>query len=188
MRPGSTMTAGKTVDLSRRRLLRGAGAGTAPPRRPPWAPAETDFTAQCDRCGDCVPACPEGVIRLGSGGFPELDFAVRGCTLCGDCLAVCGGKAMRGDPATDAPWDLVAEIGEGCIAFRGVVCRSCGEACGEGAIRFRLRVGGAAEPRLYADACTGCGCCVGVCPVQAVRVIAGAPTSGPTTQAERQRL
>jgi ferredoxin-type protein NapF len=174
MRPGSTMTADKAVDLSRRRLLRGAIAGTAPPRRPPWAPVEKDFTARCDRCGDCIPACPEEIIHAGSGGFPEVDFAARGCTLCGDCLTACGGKALRGDPMTDAPWDLVAEIGDTCIARHGVVCRSCGEACGEGAIRFRLRVGGAAEPLLDRGICTGCGWCVGVCPVQAVRVTAGA--------------
>jgi len=169
------MTAGKTVDLSRRRLLRGTLAGTASPRRPPWALAEKDFTAHCDRCGDCITACPEGIIRAGSGGFPEVDFGARGCSLCGDCLTACGVKALRRDPEEGAPWDLAAEIGAACIAHYGVVCRSCGEACGEGAIRFRLRVGGAAEPMLDRDLCTGCGWCVGVCPVRAVRVIPGTP-------------
>ena len=174
------MTVGKAVNLFRRRLLRGAIAETASPRRPPWAPAEADFTARCDRCGDCIPTCPEGIIRAGSGGFPEVDFAARGCTLCGDCLAACHGKALRGDPEKDPPWHLVADIGAACIARLGVICRSCGEACGEGAIRFRLRVGGAAEPLLYGEACTGCGWCIGVCPVQAVRVIAGGRADGRT--------
>jgi ferredoxin-type protein NapF len=92
--------------------------------------------------------------------------------LCGDCVAACGGKALTADPATDRPWELVAAIGDACLARRGVVCRSCGESCSEDAIYFRLRAGGVAEPLLEQDACTGCGWCVGVCPTHAVLVIA----------------
>jgi ferredoxin-type protein NapF len=164
------MTSTKTHDISRRRFLRGAIGRAGTPIRPPWALAGADFAARCDRCGECVGACPQGVIRPGSGGYPETDFSARGCTLCGDCVSACGGKALAGDPAQEAPWDLEAGIGAGCLAYKGVVCRSCGEACGEGAIRFRLRVGGAAQPLVDRGACTGCGWCVGVCPVGAIAV------------------
>jgi ferredoxin-type protein NapF len=166
--------------------LRGSPTRSAPPVRPPWALVEEVFTSRCDRCGDCVRACPERVIRLGSGGFPEMDFSARGCCLCGDCVSICGGKALAGDPVADKPWDLVAQVGDACLARRGVVCRSCGEACSEGAVRFRLRVGGAAEPMLDEARCTGCGWCVGVCPVRAVRVAAAAGGSGSETQGEHR--
>lgn len=140
------------------------------------------FVASCDRCDDCIRACPERVIRAGSGGFPEMDFSSRGCSLCGECVRVCAGKALKGDPADDKPWALVAEIAQGCLARRGVVCRSCGEACGDGAIRFRLRVGGAADPLLDRNACTGCGACVGICPVRAVQMVAGGGPDGPAAE------
>lgn len=52
-----------------------------------------------------------------------------------------------------------------------VVCRSCGDACGEAAIRFSPRLGGAACPAVLADRCTGCGDCVSACPVGAVTMI-----------------
>jgi ferredoxin-type protein NapF len=171
--------------ISRRQLFRGDLRGPRPALRPPWASSEQTFVARCDRCRDCVSACPEQVIRLGTAGFPEMEFSARGCSLCGECVTACGGKALRGDPASDMPWDLVAEIGDGCLARRGVVCRSCGESCGEGAIRFRLRVGGVAEPLLVQDACTGCGWCVGVCPTHAVRVIASSRRREPASPMEQ---
>jgi ferredoxin-type protein NapF len=54
--------------------------------------------------------------------------------------------------------------------MRGVVCRSCGEVCDEGAIRFPLQRGGTAQPTLDPDTCNGCGGCIAVCPVDAIRV------------------
>jgi ferredoxin-type protein NapF len=57
-----------------------------------------------------------------------------------------------------------------CLAARGVVCRSCGDSCPHAAIRFWPRIGGPALPEILDDACTGCGACVGVCPVSAIEV------------------
>ena len=166
------MSARNTADISRRQFLRGDLGTTRNPVRPPWAASESLFSNLCDRCDDCIYACPERVIRFGSGGFPEMDFSERGCTLCGECVAACGGKALTSDPRRDRPWMLVAQIGNECLANRNVVCRSCGESCDARAIRFRLRAGGAAQPRLDPQACTGCGSCVSVCPARAVRMAA----------------
>jgi ferredoxin-type protein NapF len=159
-----------SVQISRRRLLRGNLRDGPEPVRPPWAVTEDAFVTDCDRCGECRAVCPEGIVRVGDGGFPAVDFALGGCSFCAECVAACRGRALKGDPERDPPWALTVHIGDGCLAFRGVVCRSCGEACDEEAIGFRLRVGGAAEPQLNADSCTGCGCCVMPCPVQAVRI------------------
>ena len=62
----------------------------------------------------------------------------------------------------------VALIGDGCLAEAGIVCRSCGEACGESAIRFRPRIGLAPQAIVNEQACTGCGECVGACPGEAI--------------------
>lgn len=186
--PDSSVTSTKASAISRRQLLRGDISGASAPIRPPWSVAEEIFLAACDRCSDCIYACAEGVIRFGAGGFPEMDFSANGCSLCGECLIACGGKALRGDTERDRPWhSTVVEIGDSCLAKNGVVCRSCGEACGERAIRFPPRVGGVAEPRLERALCSGCGSCIGVCPVQAVSLVQAPPPTARLRAAEPGR-
>ena len=73
-------------------------------------------------------------------------------------------------PASDGP--RIAVIGGNCMTFNDVVCRSCGDACGEGAIRFIHRLGGAALPEVQASRCTGCGECATACPAGAVTMAA----------------
>lgn len=58
-----------------------------------------------------------------------------------------------------------------CVERQGVTCRRCAEACDREAIRFRLMVGGRAEPVLNADLCTGCGECLSCCPVSAISLV-----------------
>lgn len=59
-------------------------------------------------------------------------------------------------------------IGEGCLAFAGIVCHTCREICPEGAIRLELARGAAPRPILDAARCTGCGACVAACPGRAI--------------------
>ena len=62
----------------------------------------------------------------------------------------------------------VALIGDGCLAEAGIVCRSCGEACAETAIRFRPRIGLPPQAIVNEQACTGCSKCVAACPGEAI--------------------
>jgi ferredoxin-type protein NapF len=63
---------------------------------------------------------------------------------------------------------MKAVIGAGCLAVNRVVCRSCGEVCEAGAIRFALAPGGVCTPQIALDACNGCSQCVLACPVHAI--------------------
>ena len=155
------------MSTSRRGFLRGRFAAERAPLRPPWALAEAAFAACCTRCGACQRACPAAIVVAGAGGYPEVDFTRGECSFCGECAAACQPRALLradGRPA----WQLALTLGDGCIARQGVECRVCGESCGEGAIRFVPRIGGAALPLVAPERCTGCGACVAPCPAAAI--------------------
>jgi len=73
----------------------------------------------------------------------------------------------RGSPVAPSP-DAIVRISQVCLANNAVSCRSCEELCDEDAIRFRPVAGGPAVPVIIEDSCTGCGDCLGVCPVDAI--------------------
>lgn len=62
----------------------------------------------------------------------------------------------------------VAIINDDCLAEAGIVCSSCGDACGVAAIRFRPRIGLAPQAIVNESACTGCGDCIKACPGEAI--------------------
>jgi ferredoxin-type protein NapF len=161
------------VDSRRRSFLRGdlraANAADAPGvPRPPWSlRPDRAFTERCTRCGDCVRACPRGVLSSGDGGFPQIGFAAAGCSLCGDCAKACPTGAI--DPvASPIAFVWRVRIDASCLNRRGVECRVCGEACDARALRFVPARGGIAQLQVDTAACTGCGDCVAVCPVGAI--------------------
>lgn len=84
------------------------------------------------------------------------------------------------DPAIPRPADLpvgppLAIIAAHCLAETGAYCRTCGDACPEGAIRFLLQPRGRARADVDGDRCNGCGDCLGPCPVGAIQL---APRDG----------
>lgn len=157
------------MDAARRGFLRGRFRQFAHVPRPPWAVAEAEFQTHCTRCDECIDACPTGILRLGDGGYPTVDFSHGECTFCGECALTCAPRAIdRADTAQ--PWQLKANIESACVATKGVECRVCGEICEARAIRFRPTSGGISAPTLDQDTCTGCGACVAPCPVSAIAV------------------
>lgn len=157
--------------LSRRAFLGVVTPSRELPVRPPWALAEAEFLATCQRCSDCIDACPTGLLVRGDGAYPEADFtpgrAPDACTFCGECRQACPTTAL----SATATWQLKAVFSSDCLAERQVVCRTCGELCEARAIHFPPRLGGVARPQLDASACTGCGACLADCPTRAIRVL-----------------
>ena len=152
------------LNVQRRRLLR--GGSLAQPVRPPWA--REGFTDLCTRCQRCVAACPERIIVRGDAGFPALDFNRGECTFCGACADACPEPVF--DREQSAPWRARAVIAETCLTARGVVCRSCRDACPAEAVSFDFAPGHVARARIEAERCTGCGACVAPCPASAIRI------------------
>jgi len=67
--------------------------------------------------------------------------------------------------------DAVARVLSGCLAHRGVLCRSCADDCEPEAIMFKPILGGVARPSINPKSCTGCGDCRVSCPVNAIVLI-----------------
>lgn len=112
--------------------------------RPPFALDELEFLMACTRCGDCVAACPHGVIfglsaRLGVQvvGTPALDLLSKPCHLCNDwpCVRSCSTGALHlPKTAADAcsPLPLLAKAAidtARCIAHLGPECGACASSC-----------------------------------------------------------
>ena len=155
--------------VSRRQFLRGNLTGRDSAIRPPWAVAENEFVARCDQCSECVAACPSHLIEAANDGLPFMNFLKGECDFCNACARACAtGALVYRDEANQPIWSLAATIESTCIAFNGVVCRTCGEHCETTAIRFVHVVGRGAMPQVDFERCTGCGACVSVCPVKAV--------------------
>lgn len=157
------------ANLSRRSFFRGRSAPAAP-LRPPWAVDEAAFLQQCTACGDCIRACPTGILATAVPGQPPVvDFRQGECTFCGQCASACRPRALRREDDRE-PWPYKAEAGEACLARQQVECRSCGDFCPEGALRFPARAGGPALPVLLGDRCSGCGACLAPCPTAAISI------------------
>lgn len=133
--------------------------------RPPWA---WHLDARCTGCGDCAPACPEGIIAFDGRNHPVIDFTKGECTFCGACSHACAEDVF--DTTADTPWNLDITVAKTCFAENGIYCRSCGDVCPESAIRIAPQLGGRARVIVNEDACTGCGACLSACPADAISI------------------
>lgn len=148
----------------RRAFLRAERSHGQPP---PWTDADRLATA-CTQCDACITACPEAILVCDGNGFPSVDFDRGECTFCTACASACRDGVFFDPPLP--PWDIRAGASEDCLSRAGVVCQSCKDACGAGAIRFALAAGRVAVPMFDLERCTGCGACVSPCPVKAITV------------------
>jgi ferredoxin-type protein NapF len=169
---------GASIERSRRAFLFGAQAEAEAEAeahadtalRLPWALSAV-FADLCTGCGDCVSACPEGIVALDDAQRAIVDFQ-RGaglCSFCGACADVCREPIFSARTATP-PWALKIGIGDDCLTREGVMCQTCRDACGDGAIRFLYMAGRIPEPQVDLDRCTGCGACVAPCPTAAIEI------------------
>lgn len=133
--------------------------------RPPWSQPERVFVDLCQTCGACVSACPGQVLRVGAGGFPEVDFSAGECTFCKACVTVCEPQALT--LSRPQPWAWRASIGADCLTAQGVHCQSCRDVCPPSAIRF-ASPSAVPRPTLDTELCTACGACLRACPTRAI--------------------
>lgn len=162
------MSADNEIVLSKREFLFGRKALVEQSIPPPWA---QNIHQSCTQCGDCLDACSENILTLDAMNFPKVDFSLGECTFCGECADVCNDSVFldRDGPAV-TPWDLAVSVSKQCLLESKVYCRSCGDACPEGAIKFKLELASVTHIKINHELCSGCGACVASCPKDAVSI------------------
>ena len=158
------------AEISRRQFLRGDLRGKHVSIRPPWSLPEVDFQQACSSCGECVSRCPESILIIGGGRYPEVDFHRGECTFCGDCVDSCPTNALSrtAGVSVENPWSVKATIAENCLANNHVSCLTCAESCEPEAITLDFGSAGTSKPKFNIDLCNGCGACFAPCPVNAI--------------------
>ncbi len=117
----------------------------------------------CSNCSDtpCVNACDEGIIRI-ENKIPALFFENSGCTYCDECANACENEVLFVEKKRQIGAIFSINTTK-CLAWNGVICSTCKDACYENAIEFF----GLFRP-IINDKCTSCGFCVSPCPTKAL--------------------
>lgn len=158
-----------TIDHGRRHFFLGRDRQFIAPARLPWIISEQHFSSHCTGCGDCLPACPQGILIRGSGDLPQIDFSDNECTFCGECLKACREPLFQ-SPRPQRAWPTQMTINNSCLANHHIYCQSCRDTCDSDAIHFPLQRAAVPKPVVIQDNCTGCGACVSTCPEQAINL------------------
>ncbi len=165
-------------------LCGAANAGTV--IRPPSAD-QVRFNAVCARCGNCMRACPYGLLvpDLGESGIDGLftpvmhfrsknpdqeDFCFHDCTKCSEVCPTGALKPLTVEQKHATPIG-VAEINRNlCIAWaKGEYCAVCDEYCPYKAVQLEKN-GEVNCPIVNTDLCRGCGACESQCPAQPIAI------------------
>lgn len=126
--------------------------------RPPFAVAEPLFLKNCTGCGECVKACPYGLIMLKEGKATiEIDFSA--CDLCAKCADVCPTAALAKNTRPDSGLRPLFDFS--CLRQHNQHCLFCETACSTQAISFNPTT---KKLQLDNEKCSGCGECKTACP------------------------
>lgn len=153
--------------------------------RPPYSIDEFDFLMACNRCGDCIDACPENIIfplsaKLGAAVFntPAMNLKNQACLLCEDwpCVSACEKEALKihitSEQSIDAeefnetdkmsaPLPKIATIHintKTCLPYNGPECGACRICPVDGAMTWLME-----KPSINESVCTGCALCREAC-------------------------
>ena len=132
--------------------------------RPPWSCDNKTFLSLCDRCNQCIEACPQKVLRKSEESddilqaLPVLMLECGSCDFCGKCVDACPTGALSKDKGTKI--QAVAVVESNCTSGYGYPCQMCVEACEVKAITPPSSQG---KATVNSDCCTGCGECVLSC-------------------------
>jgi len=158
------------------RLALGASGGGAKPLRPPGSAGEARFAGLCIRCGNCLRACPSGIIepaslKQGLAGFlaPVVSFEEDYCREdCHRCTHVCPSGAiepMSLEEKQATPMGVARVDFSICLLSEDRECDICARVCPYEAVDITWSEEEyLAVPQVDAEKCPGCGACQVECP------------------------
>jgi ferredoxin-type protein NapF len=174
---------GGAVGLAWAAWLRGLTPMQPRPLRPPGAVDEQWFTTLCVRCGNCLRACPAGIIQCddsqhGIGGLlaPVIVFQRDYCwESCNRCTLVCPSGAISRVLLPEKPHAIIGRPRvdmDICLLSDDRDCSYCRSRCPYMAIRFEFdEQTYTLAPRVDHQRCNGCGACEVACPTQPRKAI-----------------
>lgn len=124
----------------------------------------------CLGLGDCILACPFGVITLING---RIGIDKERCTGCGKCVSICPKGVVVLVPKENKVHVLCNSKDKGAIVRKickeGCIgCGICVPACPEEAITLKDNLA-----HIDYEKCTECGACVEKCPTHAIEMVNG---------------
>jgi len=157
-------------------VLNPSSGNRSKPLRPPGSVDEQRFAGLCIRCGNCIRACPTGIIRpdLGSQGIagflaPVVRFQDGYCREdCHACTQVCPSGAITRlslDQKQHTPLGVAKVDFSICLLAEDRECDICARVCPYEAIDIRWSEEEyLAVPHVDHEKCPGCGACEAGCP------------------------
>ncbi len=163
-----------------------------PKLRPPGSVDDTRFKGLCARCGNCVKACPAGIISqdvdlsdpagllapsvsFKKGVDKEEDvgkYCLEDCHSCGQACPTGAIASLSLKDKLCRPIGLVQVDTEGCLLTDGIMCNVCTfEICPQNAVTVNELNAFETEIVIDADKCNGCGACVLECPEKVMEVV-----------------
>ncbi len=136
---------------------------------PPGAESIRNYIQSCDKCFDCVAACPPMVLEICRDrqsefyDYPVIEPARQACEFCEDypCIKACHTEALKLENLGSLKSRAVI-IGNFCLAYQDHFCMTCVTACPPQYKAVRLNAEGL--PEIDPSLCTGCGICAQACP------------------------
>lgn len=175
-----SVAAGLGVSLWAKKI--GHSRSNAAPLRPPGAAEEQAFTSLCMRCGNCVRACPSGIIHPDTGqagilGFlaPLVRFEMDYCNEeCNACTQVCPSGALTALSLEQKHTYVIglAAVNRSLCLWGISDCNTCVHSCPFEAVKIVWdEEAYESYPAVDAEKCNGCGACEAYCPTGNLKAI-----------------
>ncbi|HBL74112.1 MAG: hypothetical protein A2W90_22600 [Bacteroidetes bacterium GWF2_42_66] len=150
---------------------------------PPGSVPASIFDKLCLRCGNCIKACPTGILKhhtdsedITAWMIPEICFDEGYCLEnCNLCSRVCPSGAITlfsPDAKRQLPIGLAEVEIRDCLLIQQTECDRCKTACSYEAITIEAE-GGTFQmiPIVDPEKCVGCGACAVICPPETISII-----------------
>ncbi len=147
--------------------------------KPPSAVKDGVYGFLCVRCGNCIKACPSGILEhradihdVMNWMVPEINFkngyCIENCNLCSQ---VCpSGAIILFEKEAKSPLKIGAAevIPQNCLLIKNKECDRCKSVCPYDAITIEEVGVFKSLPIVNNQKCNGCGACAAICPTETI--------------------